>query len=74
MSFKKNTDFYIIFTYFEIISFSLISEIFSSGAFCYIFYVVGMISVVFYLLPPKRRMKHIFQGIGIIYAIAIYIV
>lgn len=70
--FKKNTDFYIIFTYFEIITFSFISELFASGAFCYIFYVVGMISAVFYLLPPKKRMKHIFQGIGIIYALVIY--
>ncbi|WP_294428052.1 GGDEF domain-containing protein [uncultured Treponema sp.] len=74
LCFKKNTDFYIVFTYFEIITFSFISELFSGGAFCYIFYVVGMISVVFYLLPPKKRMKHLFQWIGIIYAIAIYLV
>ena len=33
-----------------------------------------MISTVFYLLPPNKRMKHIFQGIGILYAIAIYII
>lgn len=73
-TFKKSPDVYVIFTYFEIITFSFVSELFAGGAFCYIFYVVGMISVVFYLLPPKKRMKHIFQGIGIIYAIAIYLV
>ncbi|MCR5253371.1 MAG: GGDEF domain-containing protein [Treponema sp.] len=72
--FKKNNDAYIIFTYFEIISFSFVSELFAGGSLCYIFYVIGMISVVFYLLPPKKRMKHIFQGIGIAYAIAIYYV
>jgi diguanylate cyclase (GGDEF)-like protein len=33
-----------------------------------------MISSVYYLLPPKRRMKQIFQGVGIIYALAIYYV
>ncbi|MBR0100889.1 MAG: hypothetical protein IJP90_14430 [Treponema sp.] len=52
----------------------MLSEIFSGGAFCYIFYVVGMISVIFYLLPPKTRLKHICQGIGIFYALAIYFV
>ena len=74
LSFQKNHDVYIIFSYIEIISFSLISSLFNGGAFFYIFYVVGMISVVAYLLPPKKRMKHIFQGIGILYAVAIFIV
>jgi len=73
-SFKENKDFYIIFTYLEIISFSLISELFTAGSFCYIFYVIGMISAVCYLLPPKKSMKHIFQGIGIFFAIAIFII
>ena len=74
VSYKEDKDFYIIFTYFEIITFSLISELFSGGSFFYIFYVIGMISSVYYLLPPKRRMKQIFQGVGIVYAIAIYFV
>ena len=72
LSFKKNTDFYVIFTYFEIVTFSFVSELFSGGAFLYIFFVIGMISVIFYLLPPKQRMKHLFQGVGILYAVAIY--
>lgn len=74
LSFKKHTEFYIIFTYFEIVTFSFISELFSGGAFCYIFYVIGMVAVVFFLLPSQFRMKHFFQTIGIIYAIAIYFV
>ena len=72
--FKQNQDVYIIFTYFEILTFSLISELCTGGTFFYIFYVVGMISSVYYLLPPKKRLKQIFQGIGIIYALAIYYV
>lgn len=71
---KKKTDLYIIFTYFEIISFSFVSELFIGGAFLYIFYVIGMISVVFYLLPRKMRFKHVFQGAGICFALAIYFV
>ena len=74
VSYKEEKDFYIIFTYFEILTFSLTSELFSGGSFFYVFYVVGMISSVYYLLPPKRRMKQIFQGCGIIYAIAIYFI
>lgn len=72
LSFKKHTDFYLIFTYFEIVTFSFISELFSGGAFSYIFYVIGMVAVVFYLLPAKIRMKHLFQSIGIVYALVIY--
>ena len=70
--YKEDKDFYIIFTYFEIITFSLISELFSGGSFFYIFYVIGMISSVYYLLPPRRRLKQVFQCFGIVYAIAIY--
>ncbi len=74
LGFKKHTEFYMVFTYFEIVTFSFISELFSGGVFCYIFYVIGMVAVVFYLLPSKQRMKHVFQGVGIIYAIAIYFI
>ena len=70
--FKKNQDLYILFTYFEIITFSFICDIFTGCAFFYIFYVVGMVSVILYLLPPKTRMKHVIQGIGVAYAIVIY--
>ena len=31
-----------------------------------------MVAVVFYLLPAKIRMKHLFQSIGIVYALVIY--
>ena len=72
--FKRNQDFYIIFTYFEIITFSLLSELCTGGSFLYIFYVVGMVSSVYYLLPPKKRIKQIFQCIGIVYAIGIFFV
>ncbi len=74
VSYKDGKDFFIIFTYFEILSFSLISELFSGGEFFYIFFVIGMISSVYYLLPPKKRMKQIFQGCGILYAFAIYFI
>ncbi len=70
--FKHNTDSYIIFTYFEIVLFSFVSELISGGGFFYIFFIIGMISAIFYLLPPKRKMKHIFQGIGVVFAVLTY--
>lgn len=74
LCYKENKDFFIIFTYFEILTFSIISELCTGGSFFYIFYIVGMISSIFYLLPPKRRMKSIFQIVGIVYAISIYFI
>ena len=71
--FKKHTDAYIIFTYFEIVTFSFLSELVVGGDFFYIFFVIGMISVVVYLLPPTTRLKHLVQGVGIVYAVTIYI-
>lgn len=70
--FKKNQDLYTLFTYFEIVIFSFLSELFTGCAFFYIFYVVGMVSVILYLLPPKIHMKHVIQGIGVAFSIAIY--
>ncbi len=72
--FKRNTDLYVAFTYFEIITFSFISELISGGGFLYNYFVIGMISVIFYLLPPKTKMKHIYQTIGIVYAVAIFVI
>lgn len=74
VSYKEDKDFYIIFTFFEIITFSLLSELFTGGSFFYVFYVVGMVSSFYYFLPPKKRMKQIFQGVGIVYAIAIFFI
>ena len=74
VSYKEEKDFYIELTYFEILIFSLISEFCTGGKFFYIFYVIGMISVVFYLLPPKKSLKHVFQIFGIIFGIAIFFV
>jgi len=72
--FKRNQDFYIVFTYFEIVTFSFLCDLFTAGAFLYIFFVEGMVSVIFYLLPPKSKYKYIYQAVGILYAIIIYFI
>lgn len=69
--FKKNEDLQIVFAYFEIVGFSLISECISGGNFDYIYYVVGMVAVVFFLLPTDNKYKHVYQFIGVIFAIGI---
>lgn len=69
--FKRNEDLQIVFAYFEIIVFSLVSECISGGNFDYIHFVVGMVAVVFFLLPTDNKYKHIYQFIGVIFAIGI---
>lgn len=69
--FKKNEDLQIVFAYFEIIVFSLISECISGGNFDYIYFVIGMVAVVFFLLPTDNRFKHIYQFMGVLFAIGI---
>ena len=69
--FKKNRDLLIVLAYFEIIAFSLLSEILASGTLGYIYFVIGMVGVVVFLLPAKMRLKGLFQLFGIAVAIAI---
>ncbi len=71
---RKYSEFYIIFTYLEILVFSFLSELFVGGLFSYIFFVIGMISVIMYLLPANKRRKFFFQGIGVVFAIGIFYV
>lgn len=69
--FKRNSDLQIIFAYFEIIAFSLCSELISGGHFGYVYYVIGMVAVVFFLLPSQNGKKHIYQFLGATLAVGI---
>lgn len=67
----KNENFRISFAYFEIIVFSTASEMFSGGQFEYLYFVVGMVAVIFFMLPYSNRKKYVYQGIGALFALAI---
>lgn len=68
---KKNENLRISFAYFEIIIFSALSELTSGGHFGYLNFVIGMVAVIFFLLPSTNKKKYVYQFIGAICAIAI---
>lgn len=69
--FKKSENLRISFAYFEIIIFSALSEMTSGGHFGYLNFVIGMVAVIFFLLPTENKNKHVYQFIGALCAIAI---
>lgn len=62
----------VVAAYFEIIGFAMISELFTRGTFGFIFFVLGMIPVIFYLAPSYRNKRFTFQVMGIISAMIIH--
>lgn len=67
----KNENFRISFAYFEIIGYAAASELISGGHFGTLVFVIGMVAVIFFMLPYSNRKKHVYQGIGALLAIAI---
>lgn len=68
---KKNENLRISFAYFEIIIFAALSELTSGGHFGYLNYVIGMVAVIFFLLPSSNKKKYVYQFIGAVCAVAI---
>jgi len=58
----------IVEAYFEIIIFSLISEIFTRGTYGFSYFVIGMVPVIFYLTPSYKNKRFCFQGFGVVLA------
>ena len=70
----KNENFRISFAYFEIIFFSAMTELISGGHFGTLTFVIGMVAVIFFMLPYSNRKKHIYQLIGAALAVAISLI
>ena len=70
----KNENLRISFAYFEIIIFSAMTELISGGHFGTLNFVLGMIAVIFFMLPYSNRKKHVYQLIGAALAIAISLI
>ncbi len=60
-----------VVSYFEIIIFAFLCEIFTRNTFGFIYFVIGMIPVVFYLCPSYGNKRFFFQIIGVISALMI---
>jgi len=62
---KEKSEKSVVSAYFEIIGFSLLCEIFTRGTYGFIFFVLGMIPVVFYLAPSYANKRFTFQLFGL---------
>ena len=67
----KDENLRISFAYFEIIFFSAATELISGGHFGTLCFVIGMVAVIFFMLPYSNRKKHVYQLIGAVLAVAI---
>ena len=70
----KNENRRISFAYFEIILFSAATELISGGHFGTLNFVIGMVAVIFFMLPYSNRKKHIYQLVGAAFAVAISLI
>ena len=70
----KNENLRISFAYFEIIGFSAMTELISGGHFGTLTFVIGMVAVIFFMLPYSNRKKHVYQLIGAGLAVAISLI
>ncbi len=61
-----------VYAYFEIIAFSTVCELFTRNTFGFIYFVIGMVPVIFYLSPSYGNKRFIFQIIGVISALMIH--
>ena len=61
---KYNTEKAVIAAYFEIILFSMVSEIFTRGTYGFIYLVLGMVPVIFYLTPTYKNKRFLFEICG----------
>ena len=70
----KNENMRISFAYFEIILFSAMTELISGGHFGTLNFVIGMVAVIFFMLPYSNKKKHVYQLIGAMLAVAISLI
>lgn len=68
---KDTTERSMVYTYFEILLFSVLSEISLGPDYGFFLYIVGMTAAVFYLVPSYGNKRFIYQIIGIITAIVL---
>lgn len=63
---KDTSERSMVWTYFEIILFSVLSELALGPGYGFFLYIVGMSAAVFYLVPSHGNRRFIYQIIGIV--------
>ena len=66
---KDTSERSLVYTYFEILIFSVFSEIALGPDYGFFLYIVGMSAAVFYLVPSYGNRRFLYQIIGIVTAI-----
>ncbi len=66
---KDTSERSMVYTYFEILLFSVLSELALGPDYGFFLYIVGMAAAVFYLVPSYGNKRFLFQIIGIVTAI-----
>lgn len=69
---KEKTEKATLYSYFEIIFFSTACELFTRNSFGFIYFVIGMVPVIFYLCPSYGNKRFLFQVIGVLSALIIH--
>ena len=70
--FKKDTsERSMVCTYFEIIAFSVLSELALGPDYGFFLYIVGMSAAIFYLTPSYGNRRFVYQLTGIVAAVAL---
>ncbi len=70
----KDNDTNIVIAFFEIMFFSVISELMASGSLGYIYFPLGMVAVIFYLVNLERKQTFLLQSVGVITTILIFFI
>ncbi len=66
---KDTSERSMVYTYFEILLFSVLSELVLGPDYGFFLYIVGMAAAVFYLVPSYGNKRFLFQIIGIVTAV-----
>lgn len=62
-------------TYFEVLIFSVVSDLLAGGNTGYIYYVVGMVAIIFYMLPDgSTANRYLIQGIGVVICFVLFLI
>ena len=68
---KRSSEMATVAAYFEILVFALLAETITRNTYGFIFFVLGMIPIIFFLAPSYGNKRFAFQGAGIIDCILI---
>ena len=71
---KRNSDRSIVIAHFEIIVFSIVCELLSVGTLGFMFYPMGMVAVIFYLVSLDKIKKLLLQLGGIVATIVVFLI